>query len=164
VASTKDPNADHAASRDGISTIADKSSDDNTAQESRTRKPSIFQKKLEQSIEFAKSFAHKTTMSKRSLLAPIGASVSVGAADSEARVGVQNFRMPTMAVVRGVVSRTKSLATTVGQQLGELNKNATLKSIEPTKSIKYFCDLDETIKIPGCHGNSVLKFDVFDGE
>lgn len=30
---------------------------------------------------------------------------------------------------------------------------------------KFMCKFeDEVVKIPGCHGNSVIKFEIFDGE
>lgn len=38
-------------------------------------------------------------------------------------------------------------------------------SIDERKNPKFLCNFeDETIKIPGCHGNSVLKFEILEGE
>lgn len=43
--------------------------------------------------------------------------------------------------------------------------SAMAKKSTVRKKSKVVCNFeDETIRIPGCHGNSVIKFEVFDGE
>ena len=47
----------------------------------------------------------------------------------------------------------------------QIKKKEEEKIVAPKSSNVYQCDLnEETLYIPGCHGNAVIRFDLFDGE
>ncbi len=63
------------------------------------------------------------------------------------------------SVVRGTLNFAMRLGHAVQRQ------QSPNTSPVPQQVIKYFCNFEDlSIKIPGCHGNSVIKFELLDGE
>ena len=93
-----------------------------------------------------------------------GGSGSRGSTTGRGAKSTGPVRSTFLAGLGHQIRKTVARVTGAGGQIGSLRrkqKKATDALIQP----KFHCVLnDETIRIPGCHGNSVVKFDFLDGE
>ncbi len=86
-------------------------------------------------------------------------SIGINPTDSNAAGDDAPARPTGFRAVRNTLNFANKLRTMV-QVSNDANAGAT-----PVKPVKLMCTCDDVmIKIPGCHGNSVFKFDIFDGE
>jgi hypothetical protein len=100
-------------------------------------------------------------VAKKILQSSLSLELSSASAPSPSRVLLK----PMSRTEHDAKGHSSSLTSLSDNIMSALKPSALPPSAEHAKGVKLCVNLcDETLYIPGCHGNSVIRFDFFDGE